>query len=127
MAAVLALLVVAAVIVVREAVRLALHGRPPQWRGAYQLATPVSPRRRVLAIVCGLVVTYLAVSAIAYAHLTTYGWPTGHAYYAVGELIADGAAQGVLEKGDRIDALDGVRLFVGERPNLIDRIQAKGG
>ena len=127
MVAVILLVALAGMIAVREGVRLAIHGRPPRWRGVYQLATPVALRRRVLAIVAGIIATYLAVSALAYVHLTTYGWPTGYAIYGVGEVIFGSAADGALKPGDEIKALDGEPLQLGDRRTLVERVQAKGG
>ena len=127
MVALLLLALLAGLIGVREGARLAIHGRPARWRGAVELATPVAMRRRVLAIAGGLVATYLAVSAIAYAHLSIYGWPSGDAVYAVGEVLEGGAAEGLLQRGDRIAAVDDVSLSLRQRPSLVDRVQAKGG
>lgn len=119
--------VVIAVVAVRELARWLVHGGPLRFRAIFDLTAPGSLRRRTLAILAGLAAMYLAVAALAFTYGQLYGLPTGIRRYAVGEVLAGSAAEGKLERGDRIDAFDGEPLFVSRVPSLSDRVNAKGG
>src|SRR5687767_10272379 len=102
-------------LVVRELVRALLHGTFRR-SAIYELVTPVSLRRRVLAIAGGLVATVACVIAIAYVSFGVYGDPSGEARYRVDAVIPGSAAEGILQEGDRIDTFDGEHLRVRRGP-----------
>lgn len=126
MVLVAALALVLAVFVIRELVRALAQGGPFRLR-PFDLVTPGSFRRRVGVIGAGLFATYAAVVALGLGYAATYGVPKSTDLFAVGEVIAGGAAAGQLLPGDRIKAIDGRELWVGSGRTLVERINDKAG
>ena len=112
---------VLAVVLTRELVRGMAQRRMPRVREMFDLT-----KQPVGVTLAGLAGTYLAVATLAFTYAAVYGLPTGTRYFGVGEVLANGAAVGKLETGDRIERFDGEPVFVGSH-SLVERVNAKRG
>ncbi|HEY5944296.1 MAG TPA: M50 family metallopeptidase [Kofleriaceae bacterium] len=65
---------------------------------------------RVVAIAAGTLTTYLGIVVLALAFYLTAGVPTGNLEVIVDSIVVGYPAQGKLEAGDRITAVDGAPL-----------------
>lgn len=82
--------------------------------------------QRFLTIFAGPATNYLSAIVIAMALYTCHGIDVSH-WYGVDIVKEDYDAYGKLEHGDRITEVDGVPLYLGSGPTLIDRVNASGG
>src|SRR5688572_7890698 len=90
--------IVVGVLAAREVTRALVAGEF-RIKAIVALRTPGSRKRRALTITAGIVVMYLAIATVAFAYATRYGFPTGKTRFAVGDVIAGGAAEGTLAVG----------------------------
>lgn len=82
---------------------------------------------RLGALVAGAAAAYLAVAALAFAFVTCRGLPTGVVFVAVGEVMHGFDADGKLQPGDRILAVDGEPLLPGVGRSLRERVNETEG
>lgn len=74
----------------------------------------------------GLVAAYGAVVALAFVLYLAHGVPTGESSLVVDEVLAGHPAEGKLQRGDRLLALDGAPLLPGG-PALAALVEGKQG
>lgn len=99
----------------------------PELRIFVRVAGSDRTAARLGALAAGTSAAYLGVAALAFAFATCQGLPTGHIDIVVADLMDGYDAVGKLQPGDRILAVDGEPLLVGETPSLAERVRAKEG
>lgn len=82
---------------------------------------------RAGALVAGSAAAYLGVAALALGYFSCHGVPTDVRVALVAKVIPRSAADGTLEPGDRIFAVDGEPLLPDRGPSLSARVAAKEG
>ena len=82
--------------------------------------------QRFITIFAGPATNYLSAIVLALALYTCHGIDVPH-WYGVGAVMKDYDAQGKLEHGDRIVAVDHAPLFFDSGPTLIERVNASNG
>jgi membrane-associated protease RseP (regulator of RpoE activity) len=92
-----------------------------------RLPGPGRAGARLCAVAAGTAAAYLAVAALAFAHASCLGVPTGESTIVVGEVLDGFDAAGKLQRGDRIVAVDGEAVFAGRLPSLSQRVTAASG
>jgi regulator of sigma E protease len=82
--------------------------------------------QRFITIFAGPATNYLSAIALALALYTCHGVDVPK-WYGVSDVMTGYDAQGKLERGDRIVAVDHVPLFIDSGPSLIERVTGAKG
>jgi len=84
--------------------------------------------QRFLTIFAGPATNYLSAIVLAFGLYTCHGVNSAEQWYGVVDVLPGYDAQGKLEAGDRIIAVDGAKIFAnGPGPGLTERVVAKKG
>jgi hypothetical protein len=82
---------------------------------------------RLGALAAGTAAAYLAVAALVFGFATCHGLPTGRSSVVVADVMDGYPADGKLQPGDRILAVDRVPLQTGVGSSLKDLVSSKEG